>query len=206
MCANTGGEGGPSGTSGAGVGNGGNGNTAGGAGSAITSGGGIYVQNNSMVVNGCECSTNSAGNLLNNSSISGIAYTVGAGIYLDAASYNVVNACELTANWTCGIIVGNYSDHTLTDNLVTNCLVVASDTVRSTTLNGIVSYAQTTTNYFENNMAKNCLLGFVSAVITADKFFRNTAYNNATQYSASITNAVSMSGTSTLPGVNVTIP
>ena len=185
------------------------------------------ASNNNSIGN-CQCNANSTDNLLTNtggygSSGSGKAvgnggigtggyapvgtcYTDGAGIYLDAASYNVVNACELTANWTCGVIVGKYSDYTLTDNLVTNCLVAASDFTRSTTLNGIVSYAQTTINYFENNTVKNCLLGFVAAVITADKFFRNTAYNNATQYSASITNAVSMSGTSTLPGVNVTIP
>ena len=208
LCTNTGGAGAGDAGGGAGGGGGGSGIVAGGSGSAIISGGGIYVQNNAMGINGCECNANSTGNLLNNSNISGTAYTAGAGIYLDAASSNVVNDCDMTVNWTCGIIVGKYNNYTLADNLISNCFVDGSTgTTQSTILNGIVSYAQTTTNYFENNTVKNCLQGFVAQTGNSEIYSRNTAYNNGTQYTNVTTlPVVNTSATSGNPACNLAIP
>jgi len=123
----------------------------------------------------------------------------------------MVNACDLTANVTCGIQLGSpYSTsyNTLTKNLIMNCFVNGTvDCTISTSLNGIVSYATTTTNIFQNNTVQNCTIGFyVTTTGTPNKFLQNTAYSNTTQYSAGITNTASVTGFSTLPGVNVTIP
>ena len=213
---NTGGSGNISAGNGAGVGGGGSGLTStdtGGSGTCYTVGGGIFLQGNTTVVNSCGCIANNVNNLLGNSSVGngsgsypgvGTCYTDGAGMYIDAASDNMIDACDMIINWTSGIVVGKYNNYTLTDNLVSNCTVNGStNNTQSTTLNGIVSYAQTTTNIFNNNVVRNCLRGFVAAAVTTDKFLQNTAYNNCTQYSTSITNTALITDFTTIPGVNI---
>jgi hypothetical protein len=196
-----------------GVGNGGSvGAHSGGVGTCYTVGGGIYLFNNGNSIDSCIGISNNIDNLLSNApSAGGTPYTDGAGIYLGPASCNIVNACDLTANVTCGIQLGSpitASYNTLAENMVINCGVNGTtDCTPSTVLNGIVSYATTYTNIIENNFVKDCLVGYIAQSGTVDKFMQNTAYKNIpTQYSSTITNTVSISGISTKPGVNVTIP
>ena len=228
LSTNTGGTGGTvsagsPGGAGAGVGGGGGGYYPGAPGICYTFGCGILFDASSdgNSIDGCICITNNTGNLSANSNVGngyagttaggiGICYTDGAGVTLGASSCNSINACDLTANVTCGIQLGSTfstSVNTLTDNVITNCDIDATlDCTVSPLLNGAVSYATTSTNIFNNIIAIDCLIGFVAQAGTLDKFARNTAYKNTTQYSSTITNTASISGAPSSPGVNITIP
>ena len=181
-------------------------------------GGGICVAANNNDVASCQAVANSVGNLLNNSSVTPSGGSVlvcadGAGIYFGAASCNMVNGCDLTANVTCGIQLGSpylTANNVLSDNLIMDCTVNGSTAcAQSTLLDGIVSYATTGTNIVFNNYVKNCLVGYIKTTAASlDKFIGNTAYENGTpQYSTTITNTISFSAA--LPfsaGVNLTVP
>ena len=207
LCANSGQNGG------AGVGDGGG--SGPGIGNCYTTGGGILLADNNNDVNSCQAALNNTGNLVGNSSITAgnSVYTDAAGIYFGAASYNVVNSSDMTSNVTCGIQVGSpivTSNNTLTDNLVMNCFVKGTpDNTISSSLDGIVSYATTTTNIFENNVVKNCRRGFVAAATTAlDRFSRNTAFRNTpSQYvNIPLLPVVNTGATGGNPASNLTIP
>jgi len=229
---NTGGNGSASGGGGAGVGGGGGGNGNGGLGTCYTQGGGVYIDtdSNRNDINSCECTTNNTDNLYTNTGGTGLnpgeqvgdggagtggtggigtCYTDGAGIFLGGASCNVINGCDMVANYTCGIQLGSpfdTGDNTLAENLVMDCSVKGSaDCVQSTSLDGIVSYATTGTNVFENNVVRYCNRGFVQTAAAVDTFLRNTAYKNGTQY-ANISNVASLGTSPSAAGTNITIP
>jgi hypothetical protein len=196
---------------GAGVGDGGS--ATAGSGNCYIIGGGIYLSADGNTLSGCDFVANNTNNLIENSSISptGSVYQDLAGIYVGAASCNVVHSCEMTANATCALQLGspiNTAFNTLTDNLIMNCSVQGtSDCSQSAQLDGLVSYAATTTNLFEGNIVENCYNGFVAATESLDIFLRNKAYNNAAQY-VNITRlpVVHASATAANPACNLAFP
>ena len=213
LSSNTGGSGS---TVGAGVGQGGS-NT--GPLQCYTVGGGICVASGNINdIVSCQAVTNNTGNLLNNSSVtlsggSALVCADGAGIYFGNASWNLAKSCDLTANVTCGIQIGSpyfTTNNTIIDDLIFDCTVNGSTTcvaVQPTSLDGIVSYATTNINVVERNFVKNCLVAYIeTSTLGIDRFIRNAAYNNGTQYSTTITNTISFSAAPPTAGVNITIP
>jgi parallel beta-helix repeat protein len=224
--------GGGAGVGGGGGGGGGVGGGGGGNGTCYTQGGGIFIDTASTRndINSCECTTNNTDNLYKNTGGTGfnpgeqvgdggagdsgaggigICYTDGAGIFLGSASCNVVNGCDMVENYTCGIQLGSpfdAGDNTLAENLVMDCSVKGSlDCVQSTSLDGIVSYATTGTNVFENNVVRYCNRGFVQTAAAVDTFLRNTAYKNGTPY-ANISNVVAFTNPPVTAADNIIIP
>jgi hypothetical protein len=199
---------GPSGA--AGVGDGG---YTVGTGNCYIIGGGVYLSADGNSLEGCGVEANNTNNLVGNSSISPTSqvYQDLAGIYVGASSCNVVNGCDMTANVTCGLQLGspiNTQFNTLADNLIMNCSAQGTTGCgQSAELDGIVSYATTATNWFENNVARNCSNGFVATAGSADVFTANTAYNNGNQYvnvtTLPIINTASTSGN---PASNLQVP
>jgi hypothetical protein len=171
---------------------------------------GIYVTANNTTIQGCQLNLNNIDNLLDNSSVTGAIKEYMAGVYLSNVSCNVVDSCDMAANVTCGIQLGN-SDEEVADaanNLIMNCSVQGTtDCSQSTELDGLVSYVTTMTNLFENNIARFCHNGFVAQSVSSDIFSRNTAYNNGNQYvhiaSLPVVNTSAITGN---PASNITIP
>ena len=145
---------------------------------------------------------NNGGNLQNNSSVGnggsvnqgsggiGTCYTDAAGIYLGAASYNMVNACDLTVNTTCGVQLGSpyaTTDNTLNDNMITHCTINgAINCVTIPTTNGIFSFTSTGTNIIQSNIVKDCSMGLQAATNTNDIFALNNLFNNVTPLGSNI--------------------
>ena len=120
----------------------------------------------------------------------GICYTDAAGVFLGAASFNMVNACDLTVNTTCGVQIGSpyaTADNTLNDNMITHCTISgAINCVTIPTTNGIFSYTSTGTNIVQSNIVKDCTIGLQAVNNTQDIFALNNLFNNMTQLGSNI--------------------
>ena len=78
--------------------------------------------------------------------------------------------------------------------------------VPSASLNGIVSYATTSTNIIQNNVVTDCNIAFITTQTgTFDIFALNTAYKNNLQYSSNIVGIASLCGCLSLSGENITV-
>ena len=227
LCTNTGGPGGTGGGgAGAGVGGGGGGGTvnAGGAATCYTFGGGICFDgsSNGNSIDDSICITNNTGNLSGNSNVGngyngsvstggiGICYTDGAGIELGAASCNIVNACELTANALSGVQLGSgyaQADNTLVDNVIMDCAINGAASCGSiSTVNGIVTYGSSSpVNLIQNNMVKYCTQAYSATTNSNDIFASNVAKTNLNPYSSNIT-YTAIGGSLNYAGVNLTVP
>ena len=91
--------------------------------------------------------------------------------------------------------------------MIANCVIDGTvDCSISTIVNGIVSYATTSTNIIQNNVVTDCNIGFVTPQPgTFDIITLNNAYKNNTQYSSNIVGLASICGCLSISGENITV-